>query len=261
MAASIVSTTLNRVVARLVGTSIGAGTAARESRVRRLQRAGGLADWPDDRACRVHRLVAVADRPRHRSDGVRATKNRREGQHESRATADEIRRAKLNIAGMVLTAAGMLVQIAAGSDLYPSLAGPIALVVTAMIVAIGPGRWTPYLGLLVPLGLGLGAIIAAVMTGGFVDPPHGLWQSRRRPREPDACRRTSRCCGRRSRDGAAAKQPDTGGRDLRYVGSAIESLRTRVITLSLRCATGFGWDRGRLAGQLSSFLSTDPVRE
>ena len=27
----------------------------------------------------------------------------------------------------------------------------------------------PYLGLLVPLGLGLGAIIAAVMTGGFVD--------------------------------------------------------------------------------------------
>jgi hypothetical protein len=74
----------------------------------------------------------------------------------------------LNIVGLVLAAAGMLVQIAAGSDLYPSLAGPIALGVTAIIVAFGPGRWTPYLGLLVPLALGLGAIIAAVMTGGFI---------------------------------------------------------------------------------------------
>ena len=70
--------------------------------------------------------------------------------------------AKLNVAGLVLTAAGMLLQIAAGSQLYPSFAGPIVLLVTAVIVAFWPGRWMAYVALLVPLVLGLGAIIAAV---------------------------------------------------------------------------------------------------
>ena len=77
--------------------------------------------------------------------------------------------AKLNVAGLVLTAAGMLLQIVAGSKLYPSVAGPIVLLVAAVIVAFGPGRWTPYVGLLVPLVLGLGAIIAAVMSGEFIN--------------------------------------------------------------------------------------------
>ena len=86
---------------------------------------------------------------------------------------DSVRRlptaAKVNAAGLVLTAAGMLVQIAAGSTLYPSITGPIVLIVAAMFVAFGPGRWTPWVGLVVPLVLGLGAIVAAVMTGGFID--------------------------------------------------------------------------------------------
>ncbi|TAK01316.1 MAG: hypothetical protein EPO36_06100 [Chloroflexota bacterium] len=60
---------------------------------------------------------------------------------------DSVRRlstaAKVNAAGLVLTAAGMLIQIAAGSTLYPSLTGPIFLVVAAIFVARGPGRWTP----------------------------------------------------------------------------------------------------------------------
>ena len=77
--------------------------------------------------------------------------------------------ARLSIVGLVLTAAGMLLQIAAGSTLYPSFAGPVVLLATAAIVAFGPTRWTPYLGLVVPLVLGLGAIIAAVMTGEFID--------------------------------------------------------------------------------------------
>ena len=76
---------------------------------------------------------------------------------------------KLNVAGLALTAVGMLLQIAAGSTLYPSLAGPIVLVAAAAVVAFGPARWTPYVGLLVPLVLGLGAIVAAVMTGDFID--------------------------------------------------------------------------------------------
>ena len=77
--------------------------------------------------------------------------------------------AKLNVAGLVLTAAGMLLQIAAGSKLYPSFAGPIVLLVTAVVVAFWSGRWTPYVALLVPLVLGLGAIVAAVMTGKFIE--------------------------------------------------------------------------------------------
>jgi hypothetical protein len=86
---------------------------------------------------------------------------------------DSVRRlstaAKVNAAGLVLTALGMLVQIAAGSTLYPSVTGPIVLIVSAIFVAFGPGRWTPWVGLVVPLVLGLGAIVAAVMTGGFID--------------------------------------------------------------------------------------------
>jgi hypothetical protein len=86
---------------------------------------------------------------------------------------DSVRRlsnaAKLNVTGLVLTAAGMLMQIAAGSTLYPSFAGPIVLLAAAVIVAFGPGRWTPYVGLLVPLVLGVGATVAALTTGDFID--------------------------------------------------------------------------------------------
>ena len=77
--------------------------------------------------------------------------------------------AKLNVVGLVLTAAGMLLQIAAGSQLYPSFAGPIVLLVTAVIVAFWPGRWMAYVALIVPLVLGLGAIIATVMSGAFIE--------------------------------------------------------------------------------------------
>jgi hypothetical protein len=77
--------------------------------------------------------------------------------------------AKLNATGLVLAAAGMLLQIAAGSTLYPSFAGPIVLLAAAAIVAFGPRRWTRWVGLVVPLVLGVGAIIAAVMTGEFID--------------------------------------------------------------------------------------------
>src|SRR5215211_5793255 len=86
---------------------------------------------------------------------------------------DSVRRlptsAKANAAGLVLTAAGMLVQITSGSTLYPSLTGPVVLIVAAVFVAIGPRRWAAWVGLVVPLVLGLGAIVAAIMTGAFID--------------------------------------------------------------------------------------------
>jgi hypothetical protein len=77
--------------------------------------------------------------------------------------------ARLNVVGLVVTAAGMLLQIAAGSGLYPSFAGPIVLLVTAVVVAFWPARWMAYVALLVPLVLGLGAIIAAAMSGEFIE--------------------------------------------------------------------------------------------
>ena len=64
--------------------------------------------------------------------------------------------ATLSVIGLVLTAAGMLLQVAAGSELYPTFAGPIVLLAAAVIVAFGSGRWTPYVALLVPLVLGEG---------------------------------------------------------------------------------------------------------
>jgi hypothetical protein len=78
------------------------------------------------------------------------------------------RAAQLTVAGLVLTAAGMLLQIVSGSVLYPSFAGPIILFVSAVVVAFVPGRWTAWVGLLVPLVLGFGAIVAALMTGAFI---------------------------------------------------------------------------------------------
>lgn len=75
----------------------------------------------------------------------------------------------LNVVGLVLGAAGMLVQIGAGSHLYPSLTGPIVLLATALLVAFGPTRWTRWIGLGVPLVLWIGAAVTAVMTGAFID--------------------------------------------------------------------------------------------
>lgn len=76
---------------------------------------------------------------------------------------------RLNAAGLLLTATAMLLQIAAGSILYPSLTGPIVLIGTALAVTFVPSRWTPYVGLAVPLVLGVGAIGAAAMTGDFIN--------------------------------------------------------------------------------------------
>jgi hypothetical protein len=76
--------------------------------------------------------------------------------------------AKLNVTGIVVTAAGVLLQIVAGSELYPTFAEPIALLAVAVIVAFVRRRWTAYVGLLVSLVLGVVAIIAAVMTGGLI---------------------------------------------------------------------------------------------
>jgi hypothetical protein len=77
---------------------------------------------------------------------------------------------KLNVAGMVTAAAAIIIQIASGSDLYPTIPpGPIILLAGAGLVALGPWRWTPIVGVVVPLFLLVGAVVAAVNSGEFVD--------------------------------------------------------------------------------------------
>lgn len=76
--------------------------------------------------------------------------------------------AKLNVAGLILAAAGMALERGAGSTLYPTLAGPIVLVAVAVVVALRPGRWTGYLGLVVPLVVAVGLVVSAVLAPTFV---------------------------------------------------------------------------------------------
>ena len=76
--------------------------------------------------------------------------------------------AKLNLTGLVAAAAGILLQIAAGSTLYPSLLGPAALLGTAILVALFHARWTSFVALFVPLLMGVGALITALITGAFI---------------------------------------------------------------------------------------------
>jgi hypothetical protein len=78
--------------------------------------------------------------------------------------------AKLNAAALAVTAAGMVLQIASGSELYPTIPpGPIILLVGAGVVALGPRRWSPIIGLAVPLILTVGGIIAAAAGNEFLD--------------------------------------------------------------------------------------------
>lgn len=82
--------------------------------------------------------------------------------------------AKLNVSGLGLAAIGMLLEIGAGSALYPTLTGPIVLLVGATLVALQLGRWTAYVGLLIPLVLAIGLAISAVMSPAFSEQLVGL---------------------------------------------------------------------------------------
>ena len=74
---------------------------------------------------------------------------------------------KLNVTGLLVAAIGMLLEMAAGSTLYPTVTGPIVLVAGSALVAFLPGRWTSYLGLVIPLVLGVGLAVSAVLDPTF----------------------------------------------------------------------------------------------
>jgi hypothetical protein len=79
----------------------------------------------------------------------------------------QTRAALLNVAGLVVASAGIMIQYVSGVD-YPTVPpGPIILLAAAAVVAFGPWRWSPYVGLGAAVFLSIGGLIATIAGNGF----------------------------------------------------------------------------------------------
>ena len=78
---------------------------------------------------------------------------------------------KVSAEGLVLAAAGIVIQIVAGSDLFPTIPpGPVILILGAGLIAFGPRSWARYVALIIPIFLLVGATTAGVVaTDSWVD--------------------------------------------------------------------------------------------
>jgi hypothetical protein len=75
--------------------------------------------------------------------------------------------AMLNVAGLLVAAAGIMIQYVSGVD-YPTVPpGPIILLAAAAVVTFGPWRWSPYVGLGAAVFLTIGGAIATIAGNGF----------------------------------------------------------------------------------------------
>jgi len=84
-----------------------------------------------------------------------------------RAHIDSSAAVRLLVVGLVVAAAGMLVQYASGVD-YPTIPpGPIIALVAAAVVAFGPWRRAPVVGLVAAVFISLGGVIATIAGNGF----------------------------------------------------------------------------------------------
>lgn len=73
---------------------------------------------------------------------------------------------RINVAALLVAAAGILVIFASAPALFPPVPpGPIILAVAAGLVAFAPGRWTPIIGVVVPLFIFVGGFVS----GGLAD--------------------------------------------------------------------------------------------
>jgi hypothetical protein len=67
---------------------------------------------------------------------------------------------KLNAAALLVAAVGIVIQIIGGVD-YPVVPpGLVILIVAAGLVAVGRWSWVPFVGVLVPLFLLVGGVVA-----------------------------------------------------------------------------------------------------
>jgi hypothetical protein len=77
--------------------------------------------------------------------------------------------ALLNVVGLVVAAAGIMVQYVSGVD-YPTVPpGAIILLAAAAVVAFGPWRWSPFVGLGAAVFLSIGGAIATIAGNGFTE--------------------------------------------------------------------------------------------
>jgi hypothetical protein len=75
--------------------------------------------------------------------------------------------AMLNVTGLVVAAAGIMIQYVSGVD-YPTVPpGPIILLAAAAVVAFGPWRWSPVVGLVAAVFLSIGGLTATIAGNGF----------------------------------------------------------------------------------------------
>jgi hypothetical protein len=77
--------------------------------------------------------------------------------------------ALLNVTGLVVAAAGIMIQYAAGVDFPTIPPGPIILLVAAAVVAFGPWHWSPIVGLVAAAFVSVGGAIATIAGNGFND--------------------------------------------------------------------------------------------
>jgi hypothetical protein len=65
----------------------------------------------------------------------------------------------INVGALLVAAAGVFVIFLSAPDLFPTVpAGVLILAAAAAIVAFVPGRWTPIVGVLIPLMITIGGI-------------------------------------------------------------------------------------------------------
>jgi hypothetical protein len=78
---------------------------------------------------------------------------------------------RVNVGALIVAAAGILIISASAPERFPSVPpGPIILTVAAGIVAFAPGRWTPVMGMVVPLIILVGGIFTGELADLLSDP-------------------------------------------------------------------------------------------
>ncbi len=66
---------------------------------------------------------------------------------------------RINVGALLVAAAGVFVIFVSAPDLFPAVPpGVLILATAAAIVAFVPGRWTPIIGVLLPLMICIGGI-------------------------------------------------------------------------------------------------------
>jgi hypothetical protein len=75
--------------------------------------------------------------------------------------------ARLNAAGLVIAAAGIMIQYFSGEDFPTIPPGPIILLAAAGVVVFGTWRRTPVVGLVAAAFVSLGGVIATIAGNGF----------------------------------------------------------------------------------------------